>query len=846
MTTSRGSHGPGRASRPPPADAGAAGRDDALAAAVAEAVRETGAHTAVVFLRSRDRRSLVLAAAQGHGPVARIGGWGRIAVGSPAPAAVAYRSGHTVHLADSNEIMQRFPQVAVSLPYPFGLASVPVEAGGERFGALGVVWGTQGHAKGLSKDERRRLRATAARLGADLARLRENGETVECDPWTAPLEVAPPLDPALRVGLFDWDLGTDRVTADDETCAIFGVHPGEFDGRARTLFSGADPAAVPGFRAAARAAAEGGTALDQRLRVTRSNSPPHTVEVRGRAAPATASPARLTGAVVDLEAGIDAAATVEHLAEGVFSLGPDGRVVYANPSLETLLGVRREELADRLPWDVLPWLADPAFEGRFWSVMLSKQPTTFVARRPPGQWLAFSLDPGVHGVTGTVVPVTAPGADAEETGHAEKAGRVTATAAVPTRLGVAARVLRMSSALTEAVTAAEVCAVVTEHLLPAFGGDRTAIYAVDEGRLRLLAQRGYPPGALDRFEGIRLGARLPLTDCVTTGTPQFVEAGEGIEESYPGFQPPVSRTWAMLPMVASNRQVGVCVLGFDEDHRFSREDRAALTALGALIAQALERALLYDTKLALARDLQTTLLPHRLPNPPNLHVTGRYLPSTRGLDVGGDWYDVIPAADGGAALVIGDVEGHNLAAAATMGQLRSAVRAFATAGSRPRDVVVGTNRLLLELGSGLLASCCYVGIDPQTGAASAVRAGHLPPLLRHPGGRTEALDLPGGPILGVEDSTDYPETHLTLRPGSVLALYTDGLVEVPGTDLDLRIDRLRAALSGAAPGSLEELADRLLAEVADAPSRADDVALLLAGTRAAGTQVDGPRAATAG
>jgi serine phosphatase RsbU (regulator of sigma subunit) len=162
-----------------------------------------------------------------------------------------------------------------------------------------------------------------------------------------------------------------------------------------------------------------------------------------------------------------------------------------------------------------------------------------------------------------------------------------------------------------------------------------------------------------------------------------------------------------------------------------------------------------------------------------------------------------------------------------MGQLRSAVRAFATAGQRPGEVVAGTNRVLGDLDSELLASCCYIQLDTGTGTAIAVRAGHCPPLLRHADGTTRLLNLEGGALLGVHRSVDYPETRLELPPGSVLALYTDGLVEERCNDVDVGIDRLRTCLAHARADTLEELADRILGEARHSTHRADDIALLL-------------------
>ncbi|MGW0885930.1 GAF domain-containing SpoIIE family protein phosphatase [Streptomyces sp. NPDC002671] len=549
-----------------------------------------------------------------------------------------------------------------------------------------------------------------------------------------------------------------------------------------------------------------------------------TVELWGRAAEADdpRPGTHLVGAVVDAQAGTAAVAAVERLRDGLFSLAPDGRVTYANHSALRLLGVSSDEVLGRFLWDVLPWLSDPGVEYRHRSAMISQTPSSFLASRPPDQWLAFSLHPRADGVTGWVVPATrAPSA------AAVSATPVTALpGAAPTRLGVMYHVLQLSSALTEAVTTRQVCEVVSDQLLPAFGGQQIAIYVVHSGTMHLLHHTGRHEGFLDWLEGVALHARLPGTETLTSGAPLFIESQQDLARGYPGTPVGQVSSWAYLPLIASGRPVGTCVLGFDEIHHFTEKDRSVLTALAGLIAQALERARLYDSEFAVAHGLQQALLPHRLPPVPGIRSVARYLPATSCMDIGGDWYDVIPT-DSGARLVIGDVEGHSIAAAATMAQLRSAVRAFAAAGLTPGAMMAGVNRTLIDLDSNLLASCCYLHLEPHGQHAYVVTAGHPPPLLRHPNGTADALDLDVGPVLGVDHSSAYNPTRVALPPGSVLALYTDGLVEEPGTDIDVGIDRLRASLAHAGAGSLDELADRILHNARRSPHRADDIALLL-------------------
>ncbi|MGW7410126.1 SpoIIE family protein phosphatase [Streptomyces sp. NPDC054833] len=803
-------------------------REDLLAAAVVEAVEGTGAYAGSVFLRSRDRRSIVLAATCGV-PPSLLGGWHLIPVSSPIPVAAAYRSGRTVHLTDADETMRRFPQLAVALPYAFGSCSVPVGAGEETFGALAIIWAASPGSEGLSKAQRRHVRTIAKRLGASLADLHaRTGDPVECDPRTIPVETPAPSAPAVRAGLFDWDLVTGTLTVDDELCAIFGLAPGAFDGRAETLASCLHPGDRAALRAAARAAAAEGRikARPLRIRDRRDGGEGYrTVALWGRAPEADDARAHthLVGTVVDAQAGSAAVAAVERLRDGVFSLAPDGRVTYANHSALELLGVRGDELLGQFLSDVLPWLSDPDVEYRHRSAMISQAPVSFLACRPPDRWLAFSLHPEADGVTGRVVPSGHP----PSTSTPSASSAETAAAATPARLGVMYHVLQLGSALTEAVTAREVCEVISDQLLPAFGGQQLAIYVVRDGTMHLLYHTGHHQDFLDWLEGVPLHACLPGTETLTSGAPLFIESQQDLSQGYPDIPTGEVSSWAYLPLIASSHPVGTCVLGFDEIHRFTEKDRGVLTALAGLIAQALERARLYDSEFALARGLQQALLPHRLPVVPGIRTVARYLPGTSGMDIGGDWYDVIPAGSG-VCLVIGDVEGHSIAAAATMAQLRSAVRAFAAVGHTPGDVMAGANRTLIDLDPGLLASCCYIHLEPHGHHAYAVTAGHPPPLLRRPDATTNALELEVGPLLGVDRASAYPATRIDLPPGSVLALYTDGLVEERGVDINVGIDGLRASLAHAPADSLDELADRLLHNARGSSHRADDIALLLA------------------
>ncbi|ODA70522.1 Phosphoserine phosphatase RsbU [Streptomyces sp. AVP053U2] len=215
-----------------------------------------------------------------------------------------------------------------------------------------------------------------------------------------------------------------------------------------------------------------------------------------------------------------------------------------------------------------------------------------------------------------------------------------------------------------------------------------------------------------------------------------------------------------------------------------------------------------------------------LPRVAGLKVAARYLPAARGLGIGGDFYDLIRLDAHTAGATIGDVQGHNVDAAALMGQVRTAVHAHATVGASPDHVLAGANRLLTDLDPGLFTSCVYVHLDLATHRAGLATAGHPPPLLRHADGRTELIDVPPGLLLGIAPDVLYPTREFPLPPGCVLALYTDGLVEAPGVDLDDATAALAGLLEDTDPTDLDAMADALMRH---APSPDDDIALLLIG-----------------
>ncbi|MGW7001602.1 ATP-binding SpoIIE family protein phosphatase [Streptomyces sp. NPDC054933] len=230
----------------------------------------------------------------------------------------------------------------------------------------------------------------------------------------------------------------------------------------------------------------------------------------------------------------------------------------------------------------------------------------------------------------------------------------------------------------------------------------------------------------------------------------------------------------------------------------------------------------------LALTLQRSLMGSPAPVP-GLVAASRYFPARQGAGVGGDWFDLIALGGGRVGVLIGDVMGRGLEAAAVMGQLRSASHALAKTGMPPWQLMRALDAVVSEFPDQLV-TCCYLVLDPDARELTVCSAGHLPLLIVTPDGRADRLPVPVSVPLGVGD-VPHQQSKVPVPPGAVLALYTDGLVETPDSDIEFQIDALSATLEKAVTdaGCLERAADHVLSTLLPAPQDyADDVTLLLA------------------
>ncbi|MCA6092667.1 SpoIIE family protein phosphatase [Streptomyces sp. SCA3-4] len=374
-----------------------------------------------------------------------------------------------------------------------------------------------------------------------------------------------------------------------------------------------------------------------------------------------------------------------------------------------------------------------------------------------------------------------------------------------------------------------------EHL----GSDLLVLGLLDSGRIHLVAEgpsEHFIPGT--RYT--RVDDNFPMSEVIRTLTPRFIESREEFATCYPWLWERIKdigiASAAYLPLIAQARPIGALGLLYRDARGFTQHERNLFIALSSSLAQSIARAMLFDQEHDLAKGLQQSMLPRRIPDIPGANIAVRYRSARMGRDIGGDWYDAIPLPGGRVGAVIGDVQGHDTHAAAVMGQLRIVLRAYATEGHAPATVMARASAFLHELDTDRFATCTYAEADLATGIVHLVRAGHIDPLLRHADGTCRRLPVSGGLPLGLSAEfgrPDYPVTTVEIDPGETLLLFTDGLVEVPGSDLDEGMHQLTGIVRDG-PYELQSLAD-LLCEVVGERVGEDDMAVLLLRRQGAAT-----------
>ena len=430
-----------------------------------------------------------------------------------------------------------------------------------------------------------------------------------------------------------------------------------------------------------------------------------------------------------------------------------------------------------------------------------------------------------------MVAITTQAAHALERGRLFEAER--------TRLQQLAFIAEASELLVESLDVEPTLKRLASLAVPRIG-DWCSIELLDEDRrLRNVAVAHTDPGRVALAE--ELQRRYPPDPDAGTGAPRVVRTGES--ELYPTIPDELIVEGAVdpehlsmirelgmvsamvVPLRARDRNLGALTLvAAESGRRYTEHDLRLVEELARHAALAVDNAMLYRREHEAALTLQRALLPQRVPAPRTMEIAVRYLPAAPGVEVGGDWYDVLETGRGRVGLVIGDVAGRGLKAATIMGDLRTALRAYLIDGHDPAGAVERLNSMMQEFAEPVMATVACLAVDPIAGRGEYVRAGHPPPLLRDPRGAVIDLDEAGSPPVGVPTSVPFSPTPFDLEPGSMLLLYTDGLVERRDAGIGAGIERLRAALA-AAPDDAERCAEAIIHEL-DGDDLVDDAALV--------------------
>jgi serine phosphatase RsbU (regulator of sigma subunit)/anti-sigma regulatory factor (Ser/Thr protein kinase) len=393
------------------------------------------------------------------------------------------------------------------------------------------------------------------------------------------------------------------------------------------------------------------------------------------------------------------------------------------------------------------------------------------------------------------------------------------------------RLQGMTAGLSNALTRAEVAAVIIEQFAEAVGAAGVAVAVVAEERQRVLplAWRGYADAVVGPWLEVDLDDATPANRAIKRRATTFYATAGDVAARFPDLLWPFADSahvsFLFIPLVVGRRANGLLVLSWDEEHVVSPDESRFVEALAGQAAQALVRATHFETEQTIAVTLQRSVLPASLPRIEGAQLAARYLPGTAELDVGGDWFDAIPLADGRLGLVVGDVVGKGVEAAAAMAQLRNGLRAFSLDRLKPASAVARLNRLAGEALETTFATLVYAVIDPQRRICRIASAGHPPPIVAFADGRVELLEGGRGLPLGVAPDTRYRQTTVELPAGSVLLLYSDGLVERRGHSIDEGLERVCEAVADG-PRHPEQLVEHVIERLVGSTERGDDIALL--------------------
>ncbi|PWI40957.1 PAS sensor protein [Streptomyces sp. ICBB 8177] len=538
---------------------------------------------------------------------------------------------------------------------------------------------------------------------------------------------------------------------------------------------------------------------------------------------------------------------------GLAVLDTDLRYVTVNPALERINGKPAEAHVGRHVREVLSGLDVDSIEAAMRHVLATGTPLL-------DQYAVGRMDPEASGgdrawsvsyyrledSTGRVLGLATSVIDVSErhraaTEAAQARQRLALIADASKRVGTTLDLDRTAHELADLCVPALADVAAVDVLDTVLGGQRTfAVNATEEGEatvFRALAvaaahptlavRAADPPGEVAKYGPDRL-----VTRCAKTGRPVLVSQVTDADlrriardaDAVALLEQAGVHSYLAVPLIARGEVLGALDLKRARNPLpFTSDDVALACELAARAAVCIDNARWYQSQRQAALTLQRHLLPHQPPDRPGLEIAYRYEPAQGPSQVGGDWFDVISLSGDRTALVVGDVMGSGIGAAATMGQVRTATRTLAELDLEPAAVLTHLDRITDGL-ERPIATCVYAVYDPRTMCCHIANAGHLPPVLARPGRPPELLELPTGAPLGV-GGVPFESVELQLAPGDQLVLYTDGLVETRDQPLDDRLAELLRLLDRPRR-PLQDTCDVLLHSLRHAADP-DDVALLV-------------------
>lgn len=719
----------------------------------------------------------------------------------------------------------------VALPPGARVAAVPLPGGDGTHGVLAVV---TGRPRMLDAEQWQLLDSIAGLLGPRLDRAGprrpENHDSNDSHDSHEDRE-----NREGTVGAWEWDAATDEMFMDPAALRVFGLTAATFDGKfstwARLLHPDDAPRVAAGIEEAARV--PGGYVVEYRAH--HADGRLLWVEARAQSLPAVEGrPAVLRGLLWDTTSNRVAVDTayhaLRHMTDGFLTTDQDRRITFANTRAEQLLragGALTGRLLGELP---SPWAE--ALEGHCRQAADSASPLSadLVAADGPTAY-RVRIAPVFNGLTLHLADVT-------EQRRREAAEAEVARAATDR----AVHIRELTTALAEAITVSDVLRAAADRILPLFGATGLIFQELTGGELRARGSVGYPPLFIEQLSLTKISDPGPAAEAIRSRTPRYLceprELAAGYREGAKYQRWGGKQAWAFLPLTVAEGIVGCCVVSFSEPHDFPEEERALLSAIGGLVAQAFERARLYDAEHTRASALQRGLLPRVPASLPAATTVTRYFPSAAG-SVGGDWYDVIPLSADRVAFVIGDVMGHGLREAVTMGRLRTAVHTLAALETPPEELLAHLNDLVNGLGDDAYVTCLYAVYDPVSGMCTFANAGHPPAAVVGPGGSVEFIGSGTAPNPPLGAAVPPFATHeQRIEADSLLVFYTDGLVESASRDIDTGLARLSDVLAAdgapaaeAGAGQLDRLCDAVSAALLPPDTDIlDDAALMIART----------------